>query len=150
MQTPGDTNNLVNCFTVVGLAPPDEEQLPDGQVDSDNELGKAEEPSLERAYRDADKQLGVPDNAPEITTNPKELAHMFRTAVGHVPNDSATNRAYFRLAGARGAVVQRLSGGSVRRALPLANGSEVWVTISKGVVINGGFNLLLPRWPFIH
>lgn len=121
----------------------------DGHTESDNDV---ENRITGRAYLDAeqsdiDRQIGVPENTPEI--DPGNESHIFRTDKGHVP-DTATNRALIRKAAALGQVVKALQGGAVRRALVLPNGVEVWADVRNNIINNGGMNLLLPKYPLLH
>lgn len=97
---PTDEDSLTTPDSGTGEKTSSEKGSDTGDDSNEDERILAGQRYLAAQQEDVDARIGVPSNAPTITTNPNRLNKMFGEDTGHVP-DNPMNRAMFRLTGAR-------------------------------------------------
>jgi hypothetical protein len=81
--------------------------------------------------------IGRPVSFPQ---NAAQLRHIFRDAPGHMPDTIANRSVLQTLANDRAAILGVDQFGNTWAARVAADGTQVWVQIRNGVIINGGVN----------
>lgn len=81
--------------------------------------------------------IGRPISFPQ---NAAQLRHVFRDAPGHIPDTIANRTLLQTLANDRAAILGVDQFGNTWAARVAADGTQVWVQIRNGVIINGGVN----------
>jgi hypothetical protein len=81
----------------------------------------------------------------EFPPNNSQLDHIFRNDVGHLSEDTVVNRSILLNAISPNNFITTNQFGNQVYASLLDDGTEVWVYVRDGIIVNGGVNLI-PKW----
>ena len=90
---------------------------------------------------DARTPTGGSEKAPPVSLDPRRIDHIFRDESGHIIDTPANRALLQKVANDRSAILGPDARGNIWSATVRPDGSQVWVQIRDGRIINGGINV---------